>query len=175
MGECIEISILSTTTEPVGAMLRFLKGCLKNPEAEESFAVMDNWEYENQTAVDSLAEAMENAEGKIIFAEAGDENVRIGVFAEHGAESCIIDGWINPQTAFSDEAYEALACEAVKLLRDMKSVLACAVGREMYVDYGKGIAEAVREAHGADLWLLPQSAAEDCAGTPAVKIVLKDK
>lgn len=169
MEEVVEISAVSKNYEFFADVLAFLERYLEKRDRVKKISVMDNWLYENCSQVEQISEIEEYIESKIVVIEETAANGQIGVSIEKYGNYYILEGWINKSQGIVRAEYESIIDSLVKRFQKTKEIVACGIGREIMVNYGKGIGAAIIDAHNIDLWLISEAFFNDVNGNPVGK------
>lgn len=161
MGEVVEISILSTNKSLYSEMLLFLERYLKNENTVETISVMDNWYYDNAIEIDSIKEAENYMETRIVTIEKNTPYEHIGVTVEKNKKGYIIECWINPCKEIAGKQYNNLVNEITGYIKDKNEVLLCGIGKEISVDYEKEPDVIIKESHNIDRWTVSRQLYND--------------
>lgn len=156
MGELIEIGIVSKNKSLYCEMLDFLERHLTNEETFQIISVMDNWHYDNMIEINSIEEAENYMETKIVTIEKRSPCEQIGVSVEKNKKGYIIECWINPYKEVIGKEYCNFINEIIKYLKDKNMVDVCGIGKEVSVDYDKSIYSLINDSHNIDIWLISQ-------------------
>lgn len=154
MGKLIEISIVSTNKSLYAEMLNFLEQHLSNNNEDLIINIMDNWCYDNMIKIDSLKEAEEYMETKIVTVEKKIQDESIGISIEKNKMGYIIDCWINFAKEIIGQQYTDLTNKIIKYLKNNRKIIICGIGKEIFINYDKKIIESIKEAHNIDFWLV---------------------
>lgn len=156
MGEVIEIGIVSQTKNTYSNMLNFLESYLNMKNTVSVINVMDNWLYDNMIEINSIKEAENYMESKIVTIEKRSPYNQVGVSVEKSKKGYIIECWINPYNEMPEKEYRNLIDEIINYLKDKNMVDVCGIGKEVSVDYSKNIYTLINDSHNIDLWLISQ-------------------
>ena len=156
MGEVLEISVLSPEKETLGKVINFIyeySGCSKD---SIEIKVMDNWQYEGEIKLSDESQLYDLIDTKIIRIQGPCYLGFAGVTSERIGDNYQFDVWMNPNPAdeFDNAEYVSFKKAARKLLESVR-VLVAFIGKEMLIDYTKGIDHAVKSAIGADIVIIP--------------------
>ncbi|MCI8777477.1 MAG: hypothetical protein HFK00_08850 [Oscillospiraceae bacterium] len=154
MGELIEFSIVSSNKSLYTDMLNFLEHYLSSDNEELIISIMDNWYYDNKIKINSLKEAEDFMETKIVTVEKNIQHESIGVFIEKNKNGYIIDCWINLDKEIIGKQYTDLINEIIKCFKGNKKLIICGIGKEISIDYDKKIIESIKESHNIDCWIV---------------------
>lgn len=156
MGEVIEIGIVSQTKNTYSNMLNFLESYLNMKNTVQIINIMDNWLYDNTIEINSIKEAENYMESKIVTIEKRSPYNQVGVSVEKSKNGYIIECWINPYNEMPEKEYRNLIDEIINYLKDKNMVDVCGIGKEVSVDYSKNIYTLINDSHNIDLWLISQ-------------------
>lgn len=154
MGELIEISIVSNNKSLYSEMLNFLEHYLPHNIKDTIISIMDNWYYDNIIKINSLKEAEDYMETKIVTIEKKIQYDNIGVSIEKNKIGYIIDCWINLDKELIGKQYTDLINEIIKYIKGNRKIIICGIGKEISIDYDKELIDSIKEAHNIDCWIV---------------------
>lgn len=157
MGEVVEISMLGKTLNIYEQLLFFLTSFFGEDYTVQCIKAMDNWKYENIVVLDSLSEADKFAQDRIVCIDIKTKSKYLGVSVERKKDIFYVEGWINSSDEITGQDYERLLNCFVDTFKQNKSVKICGIGKEIFVNYDLGIAQAIEKAHNIDLWMVCSS------------------
>lgn len=154
MGEVVEISMVGKTLNLYEQLLFFLTSYIGEDYIIQSIKAMDNWKHDNIVILNSFSDANKLAQDKIVCIDVKTNNKYLGVSVEKTNNIFYIEGWINSNEEIIGQDYERFLNSFVDAFKHNKSVKICGVGKEIFVDYDLGIAQAIEKAHNIDLWMV---------------------
>ena len=154
MGEVVDVSMVSKTLNGYKQLLTFLTSYINEDYNIQSITAMDNWKYDNIVILNSLSDANKLAQEKIVCIDVKTTNYFLGVSIEKKDGIFFIDGWINPKDEITGQDYERFLNSFVDAFKHNKSLEICGIGKEIFVDYDLGIAQAIEKAENIDLWMV---------------------
>lgn len=154
MGEVVDVSMVSKTLNVYKQLLTFLTSYINEDYNIQSITAMDNWKYDNIVKLNSLLDANELAQEKIVCIDVKTTNNFLGVSIEKKDGIFYIDGWINPKDEIIGQDYERFLNSFVDAFKHNKLLEICGIGKEIFVDYNLGIAQAIEKAENIDLWMV---------------------
>ncbi len=154
MGEVIEVSMLSKTTDVINLLLVLLTRRIDEAYEISSIKAMDNWKYENIIPLKSMSDVEKYIGDKIICIEIKACTCVLGVSIEKKLDLFCIEGWINSKTDVSEMDYKDFLTSFIDNFKTNACIEVCGVGKEILVNYELGIQNAIDNAHNIDLWLL---------------------
>jgi len=156
MGELIEVGIISQHKRIYSKMLEVLEKHLKMKNTAQIINVMDNWQYDDMIEINSIEEAENYMESKIVTIEKRSSCNQVGVSVEKKQKGYIVECWINPYKEVIDKEYNELVNKIIKCFETNNIIDVCGVGKEVSVDYDKSIYTLIKDSHNIDLWIISQ-------------------
>lgn len=154
MGEVVDVSMVSKTLNVYMQLLTFLTSYINEEYNIQSITAMDNWKYDNIVKLNSLSDVNKLAQEKIVCIDVKTSNYFLGVFVEKKDGIFYVDGWINPKDEITEQDYERFVNSFVDAFKHNKSLEICGIGKEIFVDYDLGIAQAIEKAENIDIWMV---------------------
>lgn len=154
MGELVEISIVGKTLNIYEQLLLFLTSYIREDYIIQSIKAMDSWKYDNIVMLNSFSDVNKLAQNKIVCIDAKTDNNYLGVSVEKKKDTFYIEGWINSNQEIAGKDYERFLNSFVDAFIYNKSIIICGVGKEIFINYDLGIAQAIKKANNIDLWMI---------------------
>ena len=154
MGEVVEISMVGKKINLYEQLLSFLISYFNEDHIIQTIKAMDNWQYDNIVVLNSLSDANKLVQEKIICIDVKTNNKYLGVSVEKKNDEFYIEGWINSSEEITEQDYERFLISFSDVFKNNKSVKVCGIGKEIFVDFDLGIAQAIEKAHNIDVWMV---------------------
>ena len=156
MGEVIEISIVSKDECLLMNFLDFISLQMKDNIIRKIVEVMDNWQYENVEAIDSIESLKSFIGNKIVSITEIRASGQAGISIEPIGDLLLYNVWFN-STCFSIEGeYSKLIDNFIEYLSEYKlicNIIIGAIGKEIKFEYWGNSKETISKAHNVDVWL----------------------
>ncbi len=156
MAEVIEINLICNNKLDTKMLLSFINSNTKGNAESRTIEMMDNWEYENRTIVNSEVDVLDIIEDKIICITEKYSSGYAGLNIEIVHQKFCYIIWFNIANYDETNQYRYLVREFISFYKGIicNNCVLCSVGKEVIFEYDYDCYKTICNSHNIDVWII---------------------